>query len=399
MSEPEVIPPGTELELFNEKYTVVDLFADAAVFEKLYEKVEAAVMSEVVDATTDEGRERIKSLAFKVTKTKTAIERARKDYVSERKRVLATIDAAGKRMFDQLELLSKKVRKPVDDYEAAEAKRVGDHETNIRAIEELGRPLANLTVANIEERIAAIKAFDVDTFEEFKTTAAGTKALAIEALDKLLVEKKEQAAQAAELKRLKDENEARNKADKAAADKREQEAREEQARKEEREKADREREAAEAKRTSDKAEAERLVAAISETVAKVNDQAKAMDIGALIQDITLSTAAAKNPEDYGEFTSLVRSAADTALSVLHPKWDAAVARETKAAEDADVERQANIQAQDKKHRGGINSAAVQALVRESEPIADGVHKLTPEQAVIVVRLIVMGKIPRVSILY
>ena len=66
----------------------------------LLEKVRKEAASEVPDLTTKKGRDRIASLAYKVSKTKTLVDDYGKELVAEEKKRLALIDADRKKWRD-----------------------------------------------------------------------------------------------------------------------------------------------------------------------------------------------------------------------------------------------------------------------------------------------------------
>lgn len=80
--------------------------------------------AEVPDISTEEGRKRIASLAHKVARTKTAIDTVGKNFVSEQKLALSAIDERRKESRDYLDRLKLEVRKPLNDYEEKEQKRI-----------------------------------------------------------------------------------------------------------------------------------------------------------------------------------------------------------------------------------------------------------------------------------
>jgi len=77
-------------------------------------------------------RDQIVSFAFKITKSKTAIDALGKDLVSEWKEKSSAVDKERKRIRDTLDDLAAKVRKPVTDWEQAEEQRIMLHNSKLR---------------------------------------------------------------------------------------------------------------------------------------------------------------------------------------------------------------------------------------------------------------------------
>lgn len=105
---------------------------------KLLEAIEKEVTSEVTDVDTPEGRDAIKSLAYKVARSKTTLDDLGKNFVSDQKAAIAAIDGCRKTARDYLDDLKVRVRKPLTDYEEKEAKRMDKIEDKIREIRRLG---------------------------------------------------------------------------------------------------------------------------------------------------------------------------------------------------------------------------------------------------------------------
>lgn len=108
----------------------------------LAEKANAALANlkdvGLYDTSTEEGRAAIKALAFKVTKSKTALETAGKSLAKEAKELPRKIDAGRGRFDEELDRLAKQIRKPVTDWEADEEKRKSGHLSRIDQIKSYG---------------------------------------------------------------------------------------------------------------------------------------------------------------------------------------------------------------------------------------------------------------------
>ena len=116
MNEQSLIP----IETIN----AVEVFTGTALNE-LLEKIRAEVATIVPDVSTVAGRKDVASTAYKVARSKTAIDDAGKELVAEWKAKSAEVDASRKKARDYLDKLRDEVRAPLDNWEA-EQKRIED---------------------------------------------------------------------------------------------------------------------------------------------------------------------------------------------------------------------------------------------------------------------------------
>lgn len=98
----------------------VALFTEKDEFEKLYAQIKQQTDAHEPDVSTTKGRDEIKSLAYKVTRTKTTLDDLGKGVKEEAQKTVDAVDSARKTMRDKLDALKTQVRKPLTDYEADE---------------------------------------------------------------------------------------------------------------------------------------------------------------------------------------------------------------------------------------------------------------------------------------
>ena len=222
---------------------VTDIFLKGEGIDELLDACEKKATAITADVSTAKGRAEIKSMAYLVTRTKTAIDAVRKALADEYKEKPKRIDANGKRIKDFLDALQERVRKPLTDWEDAERRRVTIIEGRIRGIEGMILVGTELTAAMCEDGIATLTSLAIDeSFEEFADKAQAAKDSTLAKLYAAKDAATKREAEAAELARLREEQA-----------KREQEEREARIAQEAAEKATRE---AEEKARSEKAEAE-----------------------------------------------------------------------------------------------------------------------------------------------
>lgn len=191
-----------ELEIADQN-VVVAAFRKPGGTTELFERIAQEARSHVPDVTTKKGRDQIGSLALKISKSKTFIEKCGKELVAEQKAQIKLIDddrIATVKKFDELR---NEILAPRDAWEQAEKDRVAKHENAILVIKEHLQELETLDASRIVNRIEHLENFDVDyTFEEYEEQAKLAKFETLEKLRKALVEREKYEAEQAELERL-----------------------------------------------------------------------------------------------------------------------------------------------------------------------------------------------------
>lgn len=138
---------ATELKLSTDLIELVqpnalDTFIDRekvdAIIAMVAEKANAALQNlkdvGLYDASTEEGRAAIKALAFKVTKSKTALEGIGKGLAAEAKELPKKIDAGRGRFDEELVKLAKQIRAPVTEWETKDEDRKLKHLAKIEGL-------------------------------------------------------------------------------------------------------------------------------------------------------------------------------------------------------------------------------------------------------------------------
>lgn len=138
--------------------TALAVLTDAERFDEFYAKVKSEVDAHVPDLKSAKGREAIKSLAFKVTKTKTAIDAAGKVLTEEWRSQTQKVDAARKAIRDKLDALRDEVRKPLTDWEAAEEQRIADCQAALDGFKACAVVRMGETAAEVSGRLADLQA-------------------------------------------------------------------------------------------------------------------------------------------------------------------------------------------------------------------------------------------------
>ena len=337
-----------ELQVLDQN-VIVAAFAKSGGTNELFERIAQEVRSHVPDVTTKKGRDAIGSLAMKVSKSKTLIEKCGKDLVAEQKAQIKLIDDDRISVVKKFDDLRNEILAPRDAWEQAEKDRVAKHEATISVIR---MPLSLIqnedgewTAQSIKDAISELENRVIDSsFEEYEEQAKLAKFETLEALRKALIAREKYEAEQAELERLRIEEQQRL-----------QREREEQIARDAAENA-----RAEAER---KAQAEREQA---ERAAKEAEQREAL---------------LRAEKDAAELRAT--QAAETERKRIEAEQFAKAEAERKAEEA----RLANVE-----YMRSINSEAVKAL-------CFAVPGLTEDMAKDVVRAIAKNAVPNVTIKY
>lgn len=186
--------------------------------QQFIDLVKGEVGGEVPDLKTRKGRERIASLAAKVSKSKTAVEKPGRDYLRRLKEMPKVVEAELREFVTEMDKLRDETRRPLTEWEEAEKARVARHEQGVAAIKAEGVELGLLATDDLLARIGRVEAVALgDTWEEFAAEAGQVKDQVLAALREALVARQKYDAEQAELARLRREADERAEQDRIRA--------------------------------------------------------------------------------------------------------------------------------------------------------------------------------------
>ncbi|MBI1182618.1 MAG: hypothetical protein GC201_18925 [Alphaproteobacteria bacterium] len=191
---------------------------DAKKFEDFYDEIRRECEAHEPDLSTEKGRKAIASLAYKVARTKTAIDDAGKALNEDARKQISVVDAARKTIRDRLDALKDQVRKPLTDWETAEKARKDEVFQRI----EIYRDAGNVTIVDSSDDISAqlekmrAETIDPDVFREDTERAGDILAATIRTLEQALERVRQEEADRAELERLRQEQARRDEEDRIA---------------------------------------------------------------------------------------------------------------------------------------------------------------------------------------
>lgn len=332
--------------------TPATVFAPGGV-EGIISKLETDVRAIDRDISTEDGRDAVKALAYKIARSKTALDEFGKNLVADIKKQSGAIDAERRVIRERLDALRDEVRGPLTAWEDSEGKRIDGHERELVWLVHSNQFATTPTVAMIRGHISDIEDLRARDWQEFKERADAAIADALPKLEAMLVAAEQAERDAAELAELRSLKAAREAADLAAA--------------EAKAKSDHEANEAEAQAERERLRAEQAKRDQEAAIARALEQAEAN----AAREIAKAEQATRDAE------------AATAKAVEDEQKRVAAIAAKEAAEKASREA-------DKAHRAKFNNEVIAALERCGLSVGDGKGVLTA---------IVRGEIPHISISY
>ncbi|WP_447741616.1 hypothetical protein [Pseudomonas laurentiana] len=347
--------------------------------QQFIDLVKTEIEGEVPDLTTRKGRERIASLAAKVSKSKTAVEKPGRDYLRRLKEMPKVVEAELREFVTKMDTLRDETRRPLTEWEAAEDARIDRHNDRLNWLKTLADDLGELTSLHIKGLIAEAEGMQLGAhWEEFEAEAGAAKDKVLTTLRAALTKREAFEAEQAELARLRREAEERAEQDRIRLA---QEAAVE----------------AERQRVARAQQEAREAAARREQ--ELLDQAAAQEREAENQRLQLKLQAEQAER------ARIQAEADRVATEqrMEQERQAAAHRQEEAAEQArqderrradaaaaEILRQQQQRERDVAHRRSINRAALDAFV------AGGMTEECAKQAI---TLIAERKIPNIAISY
>lgn len=379
--EAEVLAPETTNLVAIVESNPVVVFTDNARREKFYEDIKAEVTAHVPDVSTAKGRDAIKSLAFKVTKCKTGIDKAGMKLTEDARAQIDAVNAARRDIRERLEALADEAREPLTKWEKVEDDRKRAVQAFFDAVDQMAAVTINDTSATVADRLAELQNMRTEittvTFDSREQEARDAVAKTIEHMEVSHARLLKEEADRAELERLRAEAEKRRQDEEARVAAEAECIRQEQ---EAKAKAD-------AEESARQAEADRLAQVERDAAERAAREAEAKaraEQDAKDREYEAKIAEATRQANEGRQRAEAAEAAQKAEADRIEAGRLAKEREDAAARAADEKRQA-----DQKHRTAIMKAAKLALMEHAD-IAEDVAKR-------VILAIVGNSVPAVSI--
>lgn len=204
---------ATEISLLDaDKVDLPSLYGTSKLDEVVSE-IEATVRSQVLTAETRQGREAITSLAYKVSRSKTALDNAGKEHTEDLRKMVRAVDQERRTVRERLDALRDETRKPLVEWEAKDQIRLDALQARLDAITDGGLNWQSST-AEINDKLDEINAIKIDdSWQEKEALAETRKTEVLTSLQKaydMAFAREQQAAEAARLRAEKEEMERQN---------------------------------------------------------------------------------------------------------------------------------------------------------------------------------------------
>ncbi len=358
-------PETSLIEIVNANPVLV--LTDRAQFSRFYQEMRRETDALEADVSTDKGRRAIAAMAYKVARTKTAIDEAGKKLNEEARAKINAVDEARREIRQQLDALKDEVRLPLTEWEAAEEKRLAACQEAISRLRSAATVSFDETEADVRLRLSDVQGmtFDEAHFGEFLSQAVALRDQAISALTAAVDRLAREESERVELDRLRAEATERERLEL------ERRAREQ----EEREEAERQANAERQRKEAEEAEANRLREAEERAAQAARDEEarKAREAE--------TARAAEHQAQLAE----ERAAREAAERTAREEQDRRAAEEAEKARQAEEDRKRE---ENRAHRTRVQRAAKEAIM------TCGADEDTARKVVLA---IIAGEIPNVTL--
>lgn len=201
---------GTELITVPEDGTeALRLFVEPRAMDPHLAKIRAVIDGFTPDLSTASSRDRIKSLAYRVARSKTYLDGIGKRLYQEQVEIPKRISLTRKAVELTLDRWRDEVRQPLTDWETKEKDRVDRHQVEIGRIARMGNGEGK-TAEALNHDIANLESIEIGpACEEFAIEYADARVRALSSLRSMLTLRAQYEAEQAELQQLRAEAEAR----------------------------------------------------------------------------------------------------------------------------------------------------------------------------------------------
>lgn len=366
----------TELAVINETLTPAIVFST----ENGVPDILAAIKSEVAkfepDMSTTAGRKEIASMAYKVSRSKTALDEMGKNLTADARLQIEAVNKGRKEITEALDKLRDEVREPLTKWENSEKDRVAALEAALEQMKGFGNSGPTLFSVEVQIKIDGLEEFySACDWQEFSNRARAAYEEIKEHLKGVLANREQQEKERAELEQLRKEKEEREK--KEHDDRIAKEAAE-KARLEAEEKAAKEKAEAEAKV---QAEAQAKIDAAEEAKAQAEADKKKAEENRIAAEKKAEVEKAQAEEEKRQ------AAIDAEHQAAQARKDERIKMEAEKEKLAEEERKRE---QNRTHRAKINREMLAGFV------AAGLSERAGKAAI---KAMVNGDVPHVSVKY
>ena len=196
----------TELAIVNPQ-NAVQIFTGGGL-NAVLEAVESQVRAMTLDGSTPAGRDEIRSVAYKVTRTKTALDAEAKKLTEGWRTSTAQVNAERKRAQERLDALADEVRAPLTEFENRERNRIAAHEAALDEIYQLCLAREGATADELQAQLSRLSELHADRdWQEYRDRVGIERRRIREYLTGRLEARQKHDADQAELARLRKDRE------------------------------------------------------------------------------------------------------------------------------------------------------------------------------------------------
>jgi len=194
----------TELMVLPEEEKALEaVFIDGSDFDPVIAKIREQAKDLPLDMTTKKNRDEVASFAYRIARSKTAVEKAGAAISAKYKELPKKIDASRRAYKNAFEQLQDEVRAPLNEWEEVEAKRIEGHQFALDSIRENADLSDECPAKSIKDVLDDIASRVIDaSWEEFEQEAHRAKAESVAKLTAMLDKRVKYEAEQAELEAL-----------------------------------------------------------------------------------------------------------------------------------------------------------------------------------------------------
>lgn len=194
------------IALPTEKKELEAVFIEAQSLDPLIEQIRAQAASLPTDMTVKKNRDEVASFAYKIARSKTAVEKTGAALSAEYKEIPKKIDASRRHYRETFEALQNEVRGPLNEWEQAEKRRKDELDARFETLTRAATPPDETPLVELEQRLSDLEALQIDeTWQEIEAEAHRARQSAINALKGRITRRAAIEQQQAENERLKAE--------------------------------------------------------------------------------------------------------------------------------------------------------------------------------------------------
>lgn len=343
--------------ILREDLTPAVIYGNPQVVDDVIAQIREEASKVGTDVSTEEGRAAIRSMSYKIARSKTALDSMGKELTESWRESTKRVNDERKRITAALDVLQEETRRPLTEYESREQQRVDGFENRIVAMRQIADDANTAALADLDEMERTITCMMQEDWQEFQMRAGAQSAMTLEriALRRKAIADAEELARLREAERQRQAEEEKRRIEEAAAAR---------ARKEAEEKAAAEMEAAKKAAEAMVREAEEQAAAERRAIEEKAEQdakAAAEEEERLQREANEANARAerykKEREEADARAQEAIRQAEQAAQQERERVEAEHAAKAKAEAEEDRKRQADVE-----HRHDIDTQALTALV-------------------------------------